>query len=159
MALRITKVPYRRWPVTVALRSCDDAGEVTESDHRFVAHFTAFDEAGIDKARREVFGDGDDAALRLEAEKRTSPEQAALEAKYFCRLVCGWEAVTDDDGQPVTFSTEMLTALLTGEDGPAFRRAFNVAIVQLRMGVAPAKNVVTSPAPGPMQEAGEAATS
>lgn len=159
MALKIRKIDYRRWPVTVTLRSCGDDGAVTAEDVRFIGHFRALDEDAITAIRAEVFGVGSDDELRAVAEKRPAGEQARLEALFFCRLMCGWEAVLDEADRPIPYGDDALIALATGDDGPAIRRGLAGAVLELRLGVAPIKNAATSPAPGAASAAGEAATS
>lgn len=157
--LKYRKLDHRPWPVSVGFLDCDEAnGEVTETEQTFIAHFKPFSEAELLAARRQVFGDEADAAVKATLDEMPVARYAELEAAFFCALVTGWSKVTDEIGSHVPYSGAALTALCTGQDGPAFRRGFNRAISQIRFGVAPAKNAGTSPSPGPAPASGEAAS-
>lgn len=158
MAFKVRKIQFRRWPVTLIGHECGDDGTVAEVNARFVGHFRPIDEAGVLALRAEVFGAGDDEDLAAAARARTVAAQAALEGEFYGRLMCGWEGVTGDDDQPLPWSEQAVQALCTGPDGPAARRALAAAVLEIRFGLAPAKNAVTSPAPGPTPGAGEVAT-
>jgi hypothetical protein len=156
MAFKIRNLQYRRWPVTIKLAECDAAGQVVETEQQFIGHFSAFTEADIVKARTEVFGEVSDEAMAKSAQERPLGEQGALDAEFYGRLMCGWEQLTDETGAELPFSRETLKTICTGPDGMAVRRGIGQAIVEIRFGVAPAKNAVTSPAPGPAAGPGEA---
>lgn len=158
MALKIRKINYRRWPVTIDTRDCQDDGTIVEGKARFVVHFKPFTEAEVLALRNEIFGEGTDEALKARRDERPLAEQADLEARFLAGLVCGWEGVTDESGAPIPFSVAALTDAVTGADGFALRAALNAAVVEVRFGIAPAKNVETSPAPGPTPAAVEVAT-
>lgn len=159
MTYTVRKLDYRPWPVSVGILVCDDNGETTEVRQTFIAHFKPFTEEQVKAIREEIFGVGTDEELAARAEARCVADQGALEAQFLTRLVCGWSKLIDENDTPLTFSEAALIALATGMDGVPFRRGFNDAIVQIRFGIAPAKNVVTSPAPGPAPAADEVATS
>ena len=156
MTFKIRKLQYRRWPVTIKLAECDAAGQVVEAEQQFIGHFNAFTEADIVKARTEVFGAISDEDLAKNSQGRPLHEQGALDAEFYGHLMCGWEQLVDEAGDAFQFSREALKAICTGPDGMAFRRGIGQAIVEIRFGIAPAKNAVTSPAPGPASGPSEA---
>jgi hypothetical protein len=157
--LKYRKLTHRPWPVAVAFLDCDEAtGAVTETEQTFIAHFKPFSEADLLAARRQIFGDEADPTNKARLEEMPVAVYAMLEAAFFAALVTGWTQVSDESGGGVPYSDAALTALCTGEDGPAFRRGFNRAISQIRFGVAPAKNAETSPSPGPTPASVEAAS-
>lgn len=158
--LKIRKLNYRPWPVTVTLVECDETtGEVTEVKHTFVGHFRPFDEAELLAHRRECFGDEDGDENKKRLGGLSVVEYNALEAQFFARLMCGWGGVADEDEASLPYSEQALAALVCGRDGAAVRRALNVAVNELRFGLAPRKNAVPSPAPGPQPGEGAQATS
>lgn len=153
MAFKIRKPAFRPWPVTVKLPACGADGQVVEIPQTFIGHFTTFSEADYTAIERELFGDKD-----AQRERVLSPrEQAELEAQLVFRLLTGWEGIFADDDAPLPFSAPALAELFTGPDGPLLRRAFGQSIFELRFGLAPAKNVATSPLPGLTPAPGEAA--
>ena len=156
--LKYRKIAHRPWPVSVTLAECDEAsGDVAESEHVFIGHFKPFTEADLLAARLDVFGDESDPAVKQAQDAMPVAEYAVQEARFFGGLMCGWSQVADEAGHPVPYSAAALQGLCTGPDGAAFRRGFNRAVSQIRFGVAPAKNAVTSPSPGPTPAPGEAA--
>lgn len=159
MAFKVRKLDYRPWPVTVKCPECQPDGSVIMLDQRFIAHFEVFDEADLLALRSEIFGGKNEAERDELAKKRTSAEQAELEAQFLSRLVRGWEAVSDDAGRPIPFSRDAVRGLcLDKVDGPVFRQGLSQAGMEIRFGMAPAKNAEPSPAPGPSPSAGEAET-
>lgn len=153
MSFRIRQVDYRPWPVTVTLLSSDEAGNVTEQKHTFVGHFGDFNEASYDALVRE--------AETLHP-KRDGQQDTVNTLKHnahvFCGVLIGWGAeVTDDNDKPIPFTKERLTGLVTGKDGIAISNGINQAVNQLRFGIAPEKNSLTSPEPGPTPELAEVA--
>ena len=84
-------------------------------------------------------------------------ENLRRNAAVLAEVVCGWgQEVVCEDGEPLPFSENALTALVTGVDGLAVSNAFSVAIFQMVSGVAPEKNSVSLPAHGQaaLREAG-----
>lgn len=158
MSIQINKTQHRRWPVSVKSLVCQDDGSVVEVENRFIGHFRPFNEEEVVAIRNQIFGEGTDEELEKLKEARTTAEQAALEAEFYARLMCGWEAVLDEDGEPVPYSDAACRGLAAGPDGARVRRGLSAAVLELRFGIAPAKNVETSPAPGPAASAGEVAT-
>jgi hypothetical protein len=159
MAFKVRKLKFRRWPVSLAQRECQDDGSVADVDARFIGQFKPFSEAEVMAIRTEVFGAGTDEEMAKDAEARTVAEQGGLEGDFYSRLMSGWEGVTDEADQPIVFSTKTLKDLCTGPDGTMVRRGLATAILEIRFGIAPAKNVATSPAAGPAPAAVEVATS
>lgn len=147
--LKYRKAGYRAWPVEVTLQQCDETtGEVTAVTIQFVVHFKLFSEddylAAVSAAEKALL-----------QPKGETPEQLTWalalrrNAHVLSALVVGWgpEVVGDDD-QPLVFSPESLTDLVTGVDGRSISAGFMTALLQLRYGTAPAKNSPTSPLPG-----------
>lgn len=146
MAFRIRQTSYRAWPVTVLLQECDAQGVVAETRQTFVGHFKAFAEA-----QHQAMIEALDARYPLPAEqdRLDLPTVLRRNADYFGQLLTGWgPEVTDDGGTPLPFTAEALTAMITGPDGLAISAALSRAVSEIRFGVAPAKNSLTSPAPG-----------
>lgn len=157
--LKFRKLDYRPWPVTVAFVTCDeDTGAVAELEQTFVAHFMCFAEADLLRIRREIFGDEANEVNQKRLADMPVAEYEQLEATFISNLVIGWSKVADEGGASVPYGAATLRAMCTGADGAAFRRGFNRAISQIRFGVAPAKNVETSPSPGPTPASVEAAS-
>lgn len=158
--LKYRKAGHRAWPVDVTLQQCDEAtGEVTAVTIRFVVYFTLFSEddylAAVSAAEADLpQPDGET------AEQLTWALALRRNAHVLCKLVCGWgPKVVGDDDRPLQFSQEALTGLITGADGRAMSAGFMAALLQLRHGVAPAKNSQTSPSPGQGSGEVEAPTS
>jgi len=155
MAFKVRKSESRRWPVTVKLLESDAAGVVVENEQTFVALWRPVTEAErveIAKALEEKFGGAD-------AAKLTAADMLARNADYFGRLLVGWgDEVVDESGQPIPFSVERLTEMITGLDGLAISAALNQADLEIRLGFGARKNASTSPAPGEASGAGEAET-
>lgn len=149
MAYRVRKLPYRPWPVTFTLFTSYDDGRVESSEHGFIGHFKFFTE--------EQF----DAVLKKYPEGKNPTPAQTLEnnAKIFAELMTGWSEMSDENGVPMPYSAERLAAIIKGEDGNAISGGINNALSQMRLGVAPAKNSSTSPAPGPTTSADGVATS
>lgn len=157
--LQYRKAGHRAWPVTVSLMVCaEETGLVTRSDHSFIAHFTIFSEsdyrAAFAAAKVAVpapeGGDDDDLPLGVGLKRN---------ADLYSRLICGWgPEVVDPAGASVPYSVEALTEFVTGPDGMAISAGINSAITELRLGIAPAKNLQTSPSPGPTADEVEAKT-
>lgn len=146
MAFKVRKTEYRAWPVTVKLLESDVLGIVTETEQTFVGHFKA-----ISEAKHQSIIEALDAAYPLPAgqERLDMPAVLRRNADYFSRLLVGWgPEVADENGAPLPFSVEALTAMITGPDGLAISAALSRAANELRFGIAPAKNSLTSPAPG-----------
>lgn len=146
MAFKVRKLTYRPWPVTVKLLESDAMGVVTETEQTFVGHFKALSEA-----KHQSIIEALDAEYPLPAgqERPDMPTVLRRNADYFSRLLAGWgPEVADEDGTPLLFSVEALSAMITGPDGLAISAALTRAANELRFGVAPAKNSLTSPAPG-----------
>lgn len=157
MAFKVRKLNHRPWPVTVKLQEGDAAGNVVETAQTFVVHVRPFTEAEHADMMVAL-----DAAWPLpEGRDRLDLKSILVRnADYFARLVVGWgPEVTDEAGLPLPYSSEALTALVTGPDGLALSAALNQAVNELRFGIAPAKNSATSPMPGEDSSAGEVATS
>lgn len=148
---KIRKLNHRPWPVTVTALECDEAtGEVLAIEQKFIAHFKPFSESEFMKIR-----DAAQASVPLpEGVDVDSPPMEitlARNAALFARIICGWgPEVTDESGQPVPYSTEALSELVTGPDGIAFSAGLSQALMEVRFGIAPAKNSKTSPMPGQM---------
>lgn len=157
MAFRTRRLSYRPWPVTVTLQECGEDGAMVEVAEAFIGHFRPFTEQEMLDARRELFGDESSEEGKKRIAEMTVAEHGRLEALFFSRLMCGWGQVFDEQGSALAYSEAALAALVTGPDGPAVRRAINTALMEIRFGMAPAKNVATSPAPGPKPAADEAA--
>ena len=164
MTFTVRKTTHRPWPVSVALLASDDAGNVQEVVNTFVGHFRPFTEDEFDaayKAAIEAYPvPGRANATDTEKTDEQTPVKIVLQrnAAIFSKVMVGWGAeVRDEQGQSIPFSTDALTALVTGPDGLAVSRGINSAVSQLRFGYAPAKNDLTSPTPGPTPGADEAA--
>lgn len=158
MALRVRKLSYRPWPVTVLFQECDEAtGQVTEIPQTFIGHFKPFTESELLAHRLEIFGDETKQEVKDKMANTTLDQSAKQEAEFFARLMCGWSKVSAEDDADLAFSPARLRDLCTGDDGAAFRRGINSAIGEIRFGIGPLKNSVTSPAPGPTPAADEAA--
>lgn len=154
--LTFRKLDYRPWPVTVAVHVCDEAtGQVAEVEHRFIGHFIPFAEADLLALRLSIFGDEAEAGNKQRLADMPVADYERLEARFLGGLLRGWSQVADEHGAAVPYSAETLRELCTGHDGATFRRGFNRAVSEIRFGVAPAKNVETSPSPGPVPASGE----
>lgn len=171
MSFTLRKLKHRPWPVTVKLLEADEAGEVKENEFTFVLHFKPFTEAefkvAFEAAHAEQAPPDAEKVLVAEpvpvadSEKPVDrPVALVLEknSKLFARLVDGWGKVLTEDGPPAPYSPEALHALVTGPDGLAISAGILRALTELRFGVAPAKNLPTSAAPGPSPAAVEAVT-
>ena len=157
MAFKVRKLNHRPWPVTVKLQECDAQGNVVAIEQTFLAHWRP-----VAEAERQSITDALEQAYPLPDGKERHDLPAALRrnADYFGQLLVGWgPEVTDEAGQPLTFSTEALTALVTGTDGLAISAALVHADNEIRYGIAPTKNSKTSPVPGETSGVGEVATS
>ncbi|MCL2829987.1 MAG: hypothetical protein FWD77_04515 [Betaproteobacteria bacterium] len=159
MAFTVKKIDFRPWPVTVLTHESDDAGNVSEREETFVCHFRPLGECNFEIIMQEVdrLHPMPKTAEEIEASIRSGVLVTALrqrrEAEFWKRVVCGWgPEVQDEDGVSITFSSGVLTDLITGPDGPAIVRALSDALAQLRDGRAPEKNLPVSPAPGPAGE-------
>jgi hypothetical protein len=155
MSFTLRKLKYRPWPVTVKLLESDDAGQVVESEFNFVAHFKPFSEAEI-KALAERTIDA-----KVDGEKKEERAIAELLEKnheFFSPLLDGWSKVVSEAGEPLPYHDETLHAMVTGPDGMAISAGLHNAIREIRFGVAPAKNLPTSAAPGPNPDVGEVKT-
>lgn len=161
MSFKVRKLDYRPWPVTVSLQECnEETGDVIELDQRFIGHFRPHTEAEIQSIRRGIFGDESSDEGKARIANMHVDDYALLEARFFARLLCGWGAMFAEDGTtPLPYSEAALIALATRLDGPAVRRALNVATNEIRWGIAPLKNAKTSPVPGPKPDVDEVATS
>ena len=156
MAFTVRKITHRPWPVTVTLMEADAAGVVHEVENTFVGHFRAFTEEDFEAVMKES-AVAVPALLATGAETSSSQEERLplpvvlqRNAFIFSRLMVGWGTeVRDEHGASIPYSAEALSALVTGPDGRAVSIALNTALSQIRFGVAPEKNVETSPAPGP----------
>lgn len=158
MAFKIRKLDYRPWPVSVKFRECSEStGEVSDTPQVFIGHFRPFSEADIKRERLEIFGDEFADGYKASLASMPSSEYAEREAKFFAALMCGWAEVRDETGADIPFSAAALRDLATGPDGAVFRRGLNDAVVEIRFGLAPAKNSSASPAPGRSPAVGEAA--
>lgn len=143
----VQKLNYRPWPVTVTRLVCDSSGKVESVSASFVGHFKPISAEDF-QALLDKHNAGAEDGLpeghfgRMGANLRRNAEVLA-------EVVCGWgPEVVCEGGEPLPFSKDALTALVTGDDGLAVSNAFSVAIFQMVSGVAPEKNFVTSPAPG-----------
>jgi len=161
MAFTVRKLAYRPWPVTVALFEADDAGNVSEVKNTFVAHFKPFTEdefEALRQAANAAHPAAPDSLAPDPDENTPMPIVLRRNADLFCGVIVGWgPEVRDEHGVPLPFSPAALSALVTGPDGAAVSVGIHKAIVQIRFGAAPEKNVETSPAPGPIPSAGGAA--
>ncbi len=143
---KIRKINHRPWPVTIALKTCDDDGEFSESQQVFIAHFRAFREADLiehvkaAEAAHPTPDGGDELPVALLLRRN---------AHLFCALIEGWRDIGDDEGAAIPYTPDALTALVTGPDGLAVSTGLNQAVAEIRFGIAPKKIAPTSPAPGP----------
>ena len=154
MSITIRKLKHRPWPVTIKRQICDEDGTVSEVENTFVAHwkpFTEDDLQGIfDAAEQAVPAPKSPGSDQADVANLKLREVLARNALIFPQLIVGWgPEVLDEDGQPLTYSTEELAALITGPDGMAISAGLNTAMSEIRWGVAPAKNSSTSPTAGP----------
>lgn len=159
MSFTVRRSAFRRWPISVALLEADAAGAVQESVSTFVGHFRPFSEADFDAAYKAAITQYPDPEGPAGSDEST-PIKIVLQrnAAIFAALMVGWgDEVRDEQGQSIAYSAEALTALVTGPDGLAVSKGINAALGQFRFGVAPAKNALTSPEPGPTPGADEAA--
>jgi len=172
MSFVVRKSKSRPWPVTVTLQVGDDEGNVQVVEQKFVGYFRPFSEAefrtildeetardGLTVVEERIAPAGDSSALPAMPLPPVPTPAEGLEtnARIFARLLDGWGKVLDESKVPIPYSKAALTALVTGEDGMAFSAGINHALTQMRFGVAPAKNAVTSLAPGPKAGAAEVA--
>ena len=164
MAFTVRKIAYRPWPITVTLMEADAAGVVHEVENTFIGHFGAFSEDEFEKIMK---------ASESAVPAPTVPGVEAMDVKdvplpisvvlrrnaaIFSHVLVGWgQEVRDEHGASIPYSEETLFDLVTGPDGRAVSIGINAALAQIRFGVAPQKNVETSPAPGPETGAGETA--
>lgn len=158
--LKVRKLDYRPWPVTVTLQECIEAtGEVKEVSNTFIAHFKPFTEQDLKAAREEAVA-AHPAPAGVEEDQLPLALMLQRNATFFALLVRGWgKEVVDEAGQPIPYSAEMLASLVTGPDGIPISAGLNAAIFQIQYGLAPQKNSGTSPSPGPSAGEGEAPTS
>lgn len=159
MTLRVRRAAYRAWPVTVKIAECDDQGNVVDVEHKFVAHWKPISE----KQRKQLVEELDERFPPPDnRDDRSQDLDKVLErnAAYFVARLCGWGTeVQDEAGDPLPFSAEALTGLVTGEDGLAISAALNLADIDLRYGLGARKNSPTSAAPGAISGAAEGETS
>lgn len=155
MAFKVRKVQFRRWPVSVVLHDIDPAGQPVEITQSFVGHFLPFTEEDLRAAQKAINDGLEGEEAQKAVAKLSQADTARREAAFFALLMCGWEEMFDEAGQPLAYSEEALARLCCGNDGPAVRRGLNGSILELRLGMAPAKNDVTSPAPGQPPAPGE----
>lgn len=180
MSFTLRKLKYRPWPVTVKLLEGNEAGEVSESEFTFVLHFKPFSEAEFKDAleateaseaseAEKALPTNDDKTTVADAEpvaatdsekpvERPIAQLLEKNSKLFVRLTEGWGKVLTEDGSPAPYSPEALRALVRGPDGLAVSAGIHRALNELRFGIAPAKNLPTSAAPGPVPAAGEVVT-
>ena len=155
MSFIVRKTAQRPWPVSVTLLESDKSGTIHETINTFVANFRTFTEEEFEAARAWA-----EEKIPFLAKEGAAPITGdsdipvkivlARNAMIFGEFIVGWgDEVKDEQGQPIAFSPEILTAMVTGPDGAAVSRAIHTALSQLRYGYAPEKNVETSPAPGP----------
>lgn len=163
------KLRHRPWPIHVTLQELGADGEIVEKTHPFIGHFRPFSEEEYKALVDELNGvlpvaeaaEGADAAP---AEPVKTPADMPLadvlkrNARLFGSLLAGWDQVKDEDGNAIPFSTDALTALVTGPDGLAISAGLNVALMEIRFGKAGAKNSQTSAKPGPGLVEGTVAT-
>ncbi len=158
MSFTVRKTTFRRWPVSITVLESDAAGNVQQVVSTFVGHFRPFTEGDFDAAYKAAIAQFP-RPEGAETDENT-PIKVVLQrnAAIFGALMVGWgDEVRDEQGQSIAFSTEALAALVTGPDGLAVSKGINAAISQFRFGYAPEKNALTSPTPGPMPGADEAA--
>lgn len=157
MTFKVRKAAFRAWPVTVKLAESDAQGNIVETEQKFVAHWQPISE----KQRQQLVADLD-ALFPPPSDAGVQDLAKVLErnAAYFRERLCGWgPEVQDEAGNPLPFSAEALTGLVTGEDGLAISAALNLADIDLRYGLGARKNSPTSAAPGASSGAAEAETS
>ncbi len=150
MAFTVRRIAHRPWPVTVVLQEADaGTGEVREVKSTFIGHFRPFTEDEFEQIVKAAEAAvpapvGDDTPERLPL-----PLVLRRNAAIFSGVLTGWgPEVRDETGASIPYSAEALTAMVTGPDGRAVSVGFNEALAQIRYGVAPKNNDVTSPAPG-----------
>jgi hypothetical protein len=166
MSFTLRQLKYRPWPVTVKLLEADETGEVSEHEFTFVLHFKPFSEAefkaAFEASDAEKAPAADAEAVPVADSEKPAGQPVALllekNSKLFARLVDGWGKVLTEDGPPAPYSPEALQALVIGPDGLAVSAGIHRALNELRFGVAPAKNLPTSAAPGPSPAAAETVT-
>lgn len=166
MSFTVRKIKHRPWPVTVKLLESNFAGEVVEREFDFVLHFNALSESEYKAIFDELNPSPENSPAS--AEPQPGVEAPAIDkslaallannARVFARVICGWSKVLDEHGEPLPYSNEALTAIVTGTDGLAISSGIHSALQQLRFGVAPAKNSPTSAAPGQTTEPAEVST-
>lgn len=140
----VRKLKHRPWPVVVKLQSTNEHGEIVVTEHRFVAHFSAFTEAEYKAILDELT-----AADATPAQDLPIADLLERNVALFSRLIVGWgNEVRDEAGQPLPYNIDQLRQLVTGPDGMAISAAINVALAEIRFGAASAKNSPTSAAPG-----------
>lgn len=151
MSFKIRKTAYRAWPVSVTLQEGDAAGNVTNVTQTFVAHFKPFSERDFAEALTDVETFHPAPAVVPPASEPVLSFELILvrNADLFGRFVTGWGSeVTDESGNPIPYSTEALSDLVTGPDGLAVSAGFAAAFNELRFGRAAEKNSLTLAAPG-----------
>jgi len=169
MAFTVRKSALRPWPVKVQLLVGNESGEVQPAEFDFVLHFKPFGEDEFDriiKEGRAAFDvpasvehtasgvDGEALAPIPVPPEPTPAETLAINARIFPALVGDWSHLADEHGNPLPYSEAAFAALIVGPDGLAISHGINVALTQLRFGIAPAKNAPPSPAPGPGTDGG-----
>ena len=115
-----------KWPVTVEVGT--DGGKTTKSI--FTGEF-----------RKLSATESDEVLEQLQTEEAGASnngprlaEVMARNAAYFSNILIGWEGIKDEHGQEVTFSREILSAVLLSPDGFAFVNALNRAVSEIRAG-------------------------
>jgi hypothetical protein len=183
MTYTVRQSNARKWPVHVKCLVGNDAGDVAEITRTFVAHFAPLSEKQykaihadadlrfpLGTPKKAIPTPVDDVrtlgepfeACSADADGHASDGRPdtdyllARNAYIFGRVMIGWgPEVCDEDGQPIAFSVQALEEMVTGPDGLAVSAALNEALLQIRFGIAPQKNLSTSPASG--GERGESA--
>ena len=179
MSFIVRKTKYRAWPVTVKQQQCDDAGEVTETESTFVAHWAPFTEEEIEELIKKAnkkhpspkvkvpaplppVGVGRELVGEFIEEEGPVPMSVTFRrnAFLFGEIMVGWGSeVKDEAGQAIPFSKDVLASLVTGPDGLAVSTGLHRALLEIRFGVAREKNSLASPAPGVSSVPAEAETS
>jgi hypothetical protein len=156
MAFTVRKIKHRPWPVTIIQQLAAGDGSVAEVSSTFMVRWKPFTEKQLKEIHDEL-----DKRFPPPEEGKVAPMDQALEraAAFYPQLVCGWgDEVKDEDGIPLPYTEQTLADMITGPDGAAISAGLGAALMQIRFGVAPAKNSPTSPEPGQASAPGEVET-
>lgn len=112
-----------RTTVTARVNVRDEAGNVTVVDVKLTGLLRSQDDWDALFARHESSG-----------ESPTVTDIYRANAALYAEVFDGWQGPLDAAGQPLPYSPDAVSVLLTSEHGPAANAAFMQAVHELRFG-------------------------